>query len=83
MGSPEASPIFWAKMRLSNWFASHITGHQGGWNEERGWGAGAKELDLGGGKAEMEGQRRVGNGAESVNLINGGIRALCPLCGLR
>lgn len=34
--SPEASPIFLAKMSLSNWFASHITGQQGCLEEARG-----------------------------------------------
>lgn len=29
---------------------------------------------------EVEGRRGVGNGAESLNLINEGMRALCPLC---
>lgn len=31
-------------------------------------------------RPEVEGWRRVGNGAESLNLINEGITALCPLC---
>lgn len=53
-GSPEASPVFWAKMRLSNWFASHITGQQGGTGE----GGGVKMKHVkrsdGGGGGEWE-----------------------------
>lgn len=58
-GSLEASPIFLAKMRLSNWFASHITGQQGCVEEAReGEGGHIEVLGLGGvrenGEMDME-----------------------------
>lgn len=54
MASLEASPIFWAKMRLSNWFASHITGQQGGRDGVWWWRGEAEEFGGGGGGGLIE-----------------------------
>lgn len=46
----------------------------------RSWVWGRKDGAYRSGVMEVEGWRGVGNGAESLNLINEGISALCPLC---